>query len=258
MYNILLIGKPNETFKDVHDFLADKFNVQFGSENPEALESILKFSRPDAILICLIGFYEKHKKIFNLVNSEYPTVPVVTLGTDEEHFRFEEFEMDMRYVNLTRPVKNSEILDSINMAVDFYESMRMATGKIAPGEKRRILVVDDDGASLRSIKAILDSKYDVSVVNSGMKALTSIGKSCPDLIILDYEMPLMSGPELFERLKEDDRLKDIPILFMTGKGDKDSVMKVMSLKPEGYLLKPVEKDKLTDAIISVFVNAKKR
>lgn len=252
MYNILLIGKPNETFKDVHDFLADKFNVQFGSENPEALESILKFSRPDAILICLIGFYEKHKKIFNLVNSEYPTVPVVTLGTDEEHFRFEEFEMDMRYVNLTRPVKNSEILDSINMAVDFYESMRMATGKIAPGEKRRILVVDDDGASLRSIKAILDSKYDVSVVNSGMKALTSIGKSCPDLIILDYEMPKCDGRRTLEMIRDEDEYSSIPVIFLTGVSDTWHVKAVLELKPAGYLLKPIEPHILLDKVEEVF------
>ena len=252
MYNILLIGKPNETFKDVHDFLADKFNVQFGSENPEAFESILKFSRPDAILICLIGFYEKHKKIFNLVNSEYPTVPVVTLGTDEEHFRFEEFEMDMRYVNLTRPVKNSEILDSINMAVDFYESMRMATGKIAPGEKRRILVVDDDGASLRSIKAILDSKYDVSVVNSGMKALTSIGKICPDLIILDYEMPKCDGRRTLEMIRDEDEYSSIPVIFLTGVSDTWHVKAVLELKPAGYLLKPIEPHILLDKVEEIF------
>ena len=252
MHNILLIGKPNETFKDVHDFLAEKFNVQFGSENPEALEGILKFAQPDIILICLIGFYDKHNQIFKLVDSEFPTVPVITIGTDSEHAHFESFEEDLRYVNLVRPLDNSEILDTVNRTIEFNESIRAVSNKKRPGEKRRILVVDDDGTTLRSIKAILDQKYDVSLVNSGLKALTSLGKDRPDLIILDYEMPKCDGRKTLEMIRGEEEFNNIPVIFLTGVSDPWHVKAVLALKPAGYILKPLNPQVLLDKIDEVF------
>ena len=251
MYNILLIGKPNDTFKDVHDFLAKKYNVQFGSENPEALESILKFAKPDIIIINLIGFYDKHKQIFKLVDSEFPTVPVITIGTDSEHTHFESFEEDLRYVNLVRPLKNSEILDAVKRTIELNESLRAVTKKKRYGEKYKILVVDDDGTSLRSIKAILEPKYDVSLVNSGLKALTSLGKSRPDLIVLDYEMPTCDGRRTLEMIRDEEEFCSIPVIFLTGVSDPWHVKAVLALRPAGYILKPINPHVLLEKIEEV-------
>ncbi len=163
-----------------------------------------------------------------------------------------------------RYINNGIIITSYSIPLDTVGFLQRTCSIVVKGyddtefDNKSILIVDDDASLMSTIRGWLKDKYKIQLCNTGMSARKWLQDNIPDLIILDYEMPLMSGPELFERLKEDDRLKDIPILFMTGKGDKDSVMKVMSLKPEGYLLKPVEKDKLTDAIISVFVNAKKR
>ena len=123
-------------------------------------------------------------------------------------------------------------------------------------EDYSVLIVDDDAALMSTIREWLKDKYKIHLVNTGMNARKWLQKNTPRLIVLDYEMPLMSGPELYVELKADDRLKNIPVIFMTGKGDKNSVMEVMSLKPEGYLLKPVDKKQLLDTIAEVLIAGK--
>ena len=104
-------------------------------------------------------------------------------------------------------------------------------------KKKRILVVDDDGTMLRTIKSWLSEKYQVFMVNSGMAAITFLAKNEVDLILLDYEMPVTTGPQVLEMLRSEKKTSKIPVIFLTNKRDKESVMNVLDLKPEGYLLK---------------------
>ena len=104
-------------------------------------------------------------------------------------------------------------------------------------KRKHILVVDDSGTFLRTIKSWLDPFYKVSMVNSGMNAITFLAKHKPDLILLDYEMPVCSGPQVLSMIRDEITTSDLPVMFLTSKGDKESVMKVLSLKPDGYILK---------------------
>ncbi len=117
--------------------------------------------------------------------------------------------------------------------------------------KKKILVVDDDPMMLRNVKKMLDENYDVSIVNSGMKAITSLGKKKPDLILLDYEMPICDGKQTLEMIRSDEAFKDIPVVFLTGLGDMEHIKAVLSLRPAGYMLKPPDKDKLIASITKV-------
>ena len=58
-----------------------------------------------------------------------------------------------------------------------------------------------------------------------------------DLILLDYEMPVVDGPQVLQMLRQDPATKDIPVVFLTGIGTKEAVSRVMALKPDGYILK---------------------
>jgi CheY-like chemotaxis protein len=78
-----------------------------------------------------------------------------------------------------------------------------------------------------------------------------------DLILLDYEMPVTDGPQVLEMLRADPDTKDIPVIFLTGKGDKESVMSVVSLKPDGYFLKTMGKKDLLEKIKVFFVSREK-
>ena len=91
------------------------------------------------------------------------------------------------------------------------------------------------------------------MANSGLQAIKWLGKNKADLILLDYEMPVTSGPQVLEMLRSDDDTKDIPVMFLTGKGDKESVMAVLELKPNGYFLKTIGKDELIEKLNEFFI-----
>ena len=116
--------------------------------------------------------------------------------------------------------------------------------KIENTGKKRILVVDDNGTTLRTMKAMLEEHYEVAIAISGAQAMTSIGKQRPDLILLDYEMPVCDGRMTLEMIRADEEMKDIPVVFLTAVNNRDNIEAVLTLKPAGYFLKPPVKDKL--------------
>lgn len=83
-----------------------------------------------------------------------------------------------------------------------------------------------------------------------------IADNTPDLILLDYEMPVTSGPQVLEMIRSESRGDSIPVIFLTGKGERESVLKVLALKPDGYLLKSMERSKLLAAIDEFFEKQK--
>ena len=71
------------------------------------------------------------------------------------------------------------------------------------------------------------------------------------MVLLDYEMPGESGPEVFLNLRTRPALKDVPIVFLTGVTDAERVKEVLALQPQGYLLKPIDKEKLMTKVKSI-------
>src|SRR5580765_5747618 len=84
-------------------------------------------------------------------------------------------------------------------------------------DRKRILVIDDEEGITRMVKLALEQTghYDVREENKPMRALTSAWEYQPDLMILDVVMPGMEGHELAKIMKNDRRLRDVPILFLT-------------------------------------------
>ena len=107
-------------------------------------------------------------------------------------------------------------------------------------DRKRVLVVDDDGLMLRNLKNLLEGTYDVSLANSGLKVLTSLGKNRADLILLDYEMPECNGEQTLKLIRENNEYADIPVVFLTGLSSEQNIQTILNLKPAGYLLKPPE------------------
>ncbi len=124
------------------------------------------------------------------------------------------------------------------------EVIRSHQNGAANAAKPSILIVDDDATYLGVIRDWLRDYYKVSMANSGLQALKWLGSNKADLILLDYEMPVTSGPQVLEMLRSEYETASIPVFFLTGKGDRQSVMQVMSLKPENYLLKTITRDQL--------------
>lgn len=122
--------------------------------------------------------------------------------------------------------------------------------------RKSILLVDDDSAFLKMVKGWLMSYYRVTIVTSGTQALLHLADNKPDLILLDYEMPVISGPQVLEMIRSENKVDNIPVIFLTGKGDRESVMKVLSLKPDGYFLKSTSRDALLQGLNEFFEKRK--
>lgn len=107
--------------------------------------------------------------------------------------------------------------------------------------KRTILVVDDTADNLSLLAGLLKDFYRVRLANSGEKALAALasGDELPDLILLDVVMPGLSGYEVCERLKANERTQAIPVIFLTGMSSEDDESKGLALGAADYIAKPV-------------------
>ena len=249
MRKILLIGKLNSVMKETNAFLSQFFHVQLCSENASVLEGMVKIVNPDLILISLIGAYDIDTSMFFMISDQYSQIPVLTIGTKEESSNFFKYYEDGQFENLIRPVENTLIMDAVcrRLGMDRADVERDAAEERERkmiSNKKRVLVVDDKGTTLRTMKAMLEDFYEVSIEISGAQAMTSIGKKRPDLILLDYEMPVCDGRMTLEMIRADGEMKDIPVIFLTAVNDRANIEAVLKLKPAGYFLKPAVKDKL--------------
>ncbi len=248
MRKILLIGKLNSVVKETNAFLSQFFHVQLCSENAGVLEGMMKIVNPDLVIVSLIGAYDIDTSMFFLLSDQYAHIPVLTIGTKEECSSFLKYYEESQFENLVRPVENTVIMNAVcrRLGLDKLkvEQEAAAEKKTEIGNKKRILVVDDNGTTLRTMKAMLEDYYEVAIAISGAQAMTSIGKKRPDLILLDYEMPVCDGRMTLEMIRADEEMKDIPVVFLTAVNDRANIEAVLKLKPAGYFLKPAVKDKL--------------
>ncbi|WP_026664990.1 response regulator [Butyrivibrio sp. FC2001] len=122
-------------------------------------------------------------------------------------------------------------------------------------KKKSIFVVDDDPDFLKIMDHWLSPIYNVYLFSTGEDAIDGLSSYMPDLLLLDYEMPGMNGYELMNRIKSVPETNQIPIIFLTGKNDKEHVFKILENKPDGYLLKSSQKESLLDAISRFFAES---
>ena len=118
--------------------------------------------------------------------------------------------------------------------------------------KKKVLVVDDSNFMRFSMVNLLKEDYEVEECASGMSAITTLTKNRPDLILLDYDMPICDGRQMLEMLRSEKDTADISVIFLTGRSDEDSIQKVMALRPSGYLLKMMPKEEIKKAVDGFF------
>ena len=149
------------------------------------------------------------------------------------------------YKILPRPLVYDDYIDCINIF-----NKQAASDEL----KRSILIVDDDPNYMSLVREWLKDSYKVSMATSGLRAIKWLGSNnTVDLILLDYEMPVTDGPQVLEMLRADDDTKNIPVMFLTGRDDKESVMAVLALNPQGYFLKTIGKDELLNKLKVFFM-----
>ena len=119
-------------------------------------------------------------------------------------------------------------------------------------DAHHILLVDDDSDYLALIGRWLKKDYRVSTINSGEQALAYLQTETPDLVLLDYAMPEVSGVEVLEQIRSNQDTADLPVVFLTGTEDRKIVKAAEALKPQGFLLKSMGKSELLMAVEHFF------
>ena len=152
-----------------------------------------------------------------------------------------------KYPWINRPIDMKALEDALVQEMEREE---------IPERKKRILIVDDDPSYAKMIREWIKTDYRVDIVTAGMQAITFLLKVPEDdridMILLDYEMPVVDGPQVLQMLRQESATADIPVVFLTGNGTREAVSRVMALKPEGYILKSTSKADLMDFLEKKF------
>lgn len=249
MKKVLLVGELGEIVRSLNECLAGDFQVQLCSEQLENIKAMVKIIKPELILICQIGVEEMDRAIFEWIQEKCPQIPVIGITTNEGWKQSRDFYRSEQFEVLFRPVAKKELLEKC------YQMIQ--SGSLgAPEEeviknlqrKKKIMIVDDSALLLRSMKNMLEKQYEICLAKSGEQALKLIPRENPDLILLDYEMDGMDGKSTFEAMKEDEDMKWIPVVFLTSIADRKSIYDVLKSKPDGYILKPPDENRIRETI----------
>ncbi|MBQ9384697.1 MAG: response regulator [Ruminiclostridium sp.] len=167
-----------------------------------------------------------------------------------------EKEVDVSRISaeFTRPFDMKEFTEKMS-AIAFRRNVAPKAGEksdTSNGKRHSILMCDDDMMFLKMVQEWLHEKYNITVVKTGIMAVPFALNNMPDLILLDFEMPVMNGPKVLEALRADKKTAQIPVVFLTGHSDKDSVMEVMKMRPQGYLLKSTKKEDIIASVDNFF------
>ena len=277
-YKVLLVGNNNATIDDFFIHLLNQFECITTSRRYFDVYSHLKFYKPDVLVYCMQK--EAQGNITDIItarNDYAKKLPVVIIVSANDCNLFNETYPGLAALTLQKPVTVNVISDKLSYYLKRFvkksdtdvtadEDVAISTAikdsekalkdslreleelealSDTYGEKRKhILVVDDDPVMLKIIKKHLEEKYDVGTALNGNLALKFLESKRTDLILLDYEMPGDNGPTVMGKIRSHPLNKNIPIVFLTGVADSSKIQEVLMQKPDGYLLKPVDKEKI--------------
>ena len=110
--------------------------------------------------------------------------------------------------------------------------------------KERILIIDDDPDIRDVLDLSLSEYYTIFAATNGKEGLEMVKTKNPDLIITDYNMPVMNGPEFCRQLRRDILLRHLPVIMLTGKGETKDMVTGIESGADDYLVKPFEPETL--------------
>lgn len=121
--------------------------------------------------------------------------------------------------------------------------------------KYRILAVDDNAISLMAIEQALGNEYEVITVNSGDRAIRYILCEKPDLILMDIQMAKKDGIETLREIRGMKNGADIPVIMLTSKNDRETIIKSSKLGIDDYVLKPFDSRQLQERVANTLQKA---
>lgn len=269
-YRALLTGNNKMIINEFFTYMDSQFECISTSDRYDDIMGHLRYVRPDVFIYCLLK--ERPDDIKRFVNIEPQItgrgIPLVIIGDFEDCDEFAKTAPLLDPLVLQKPITIQNIADAVINLLKAKgnnghsedeevvpEPVQNVKSKPSPAErakvekrKNHILIVDDDSRVLRLLKSYLSGRYELATAINGKVAMKFLETKETDMVLLDYEMPTENGAAVLEKIRANEKLKDLPVVFLTGVTDKNKIREVLALKPQGYLLKPVDMEKLSSTI----------
>lgn len=255
---ILLTGKHNVIINDFFTHLSDDFDMLTTSFIYADIVKHIELFHPDIFIICLNGEKSDDLNILTelkrMLTREAVTVFIV--GSHEDCQLFNDTVIYLAEESFEKPISIDRIKQGILKYMKNRENklaeeadLQKALDHVKESERRKhVLIIDDDPIMLKVVKEHLHDKYDVATAINAKVAYKFLESKKTDMILLDYAMPGEDGPMVYGNLRQRPELANIPIVFLTGVSDKTKITAALTLKPQGYLLKPIDKERLLGTI----------
>lgn len=266
---VLLAGKNAVVIDDFFYNMGEMLECQSTSTRIEDINSHLRSFKPDMFLYCLkdeaAEVLERISEVFGKLKKLEVSCGII--GDNDKCERFMNTAQVAPDLVLARPLTAKLIMDRINKYFEekrenaaIYENeeeetmtetavQEPVTAAVQEKPSRRhVTVIDDDLRMLRLLKEYLHGEYEVATAINGKTAMKFLEKKSTDIILLDYVMPDEDGPEVYAQIRALPACQKTPIVFLTGMSERDKIHKVMELHPQGYLLKPIVRERLLETI----------
>ena len=247
---IFMVDDTEFSLVRTKQFLKDYYTV-YTLDSAVAMFDLLKNVKPDLILLDVnmpkIDGYDAIKALKD--DQRYASIPVIFLSAKDDEDSIVK-GLSMGAVDyILKPYTPKDLNDriSFNLYPPTYPD-ELCVDRDKNVSKPTILAVDDSPSMLRSIHYVLHAKYKVHTLQKPENLEKNILGLNPDLILLDYNMPVINGMELVKIIRKFPEFIKTPIVFLTSDGSQQHLKEAMDLGVNGYVLKPFNPRKLRDKI----------
>lgn len=241
-----LAENTSESFLDKVRFLETNIGMQYCCDSEEfyreMLGSYLSNSKYDVLNQSYKeGNWEDYRISVHALKSTSLSIGAVKLSEDAKQLEMAVKEDRIDYIKENHDglmISYKELLEQLTKALEEKSDIAEECSDNITSEKEHILVVDDDSMNLRIAEKLLGDSFQVDCVKSGQEALQFLDDATPNLILLDLHMPEMDGFEVIKRIKENDKQKEIPVIFLTADNDRDVEVKGFREGALDFITKP--------------------
>ena len=238
--NVLLVDNDKHILEVMSVYLEDVATVSTVLGGHQALEFVQQhpvdviFLDVDMPIMDGFATLEQLRNIEKCIN-----VPVVLVtGKTDKHTILNSFVMGVDGY-LAKPVSKDNL---VNKLQEVYQA------KTTKHDKKTVLMIDDDMSYLKQLNNMLCDSYNIIMINSAKLALNYLMKNTPDVILLDYQMPLYNGANIMNMIQKNPDRKPVPVIILSGTLDRSSLQECYAYNPFAYLAKPASKDTLIENI----------
>lgn len=244
---VMIVDDDVESLDVMKSFLQEDADVLLASSGRQAIQ-LAQENQIDVILLDFeMPVMDGMKTLTYLRNiKECINVPIIMVtGRNDRYAVMNSLVMGIDGY-LLKPIRKSALIKTISEALE-KRSIR--------GEKKTVVAIDDDMAYLKQLNNFLKDSYHFIMINSARLAANYLTNHVPDVILLDYQMPLYNGVTLMKLIQQNSLCQRVPIIILSGTLNQEALKEIYLHNPYAILTKPVNQEILLENIQQAILHA---